>query len=442
LAVRKLAPPVPKKLGVGQIARPQAAKFRSLSTQAQGTQHNGQSNSSKKFGPKVGAPVLLGFGLMTWSWFGGKKEEEKKASTMPHRGKGIKVFSGNAHPKLANEICEILDLPLSKAVVNKFANGETNVMILESVRDCDVFVIQPTCNPTPNDYIMELVIMLDAFRRAGALRVTAVVPIFGYARQDKKDASRAPITAKVVADMLHAAGADRVIAVDLHAPQIQGFVNFPLDNLYGLPLMVKHVKENIMKNANPDDVVVVSPDVGGAKRADNVASSLQAGFAIFSKKRKKANEIDRMILVGDVAGKTCILVDDMCDTGGSLTQAADQLMKEGAKEVHAAVVHGVFSRDALDKINKAPISSMIVTDTIPMDEATAKCPKLKVLSVAPLLAESISRIHKGDSLSELFPASAHQLLKGPKKNGHHAPDSTAPKPKPADKPAEEPAKKS
>jgi len=363
---------------------------------------------------------------MSWSWFGGKKEEDKKAPAAgssglgggTYRGKGIKIFTGNAHPKLAAEICDILEVPMSKAIVNKFANGETNVMILESVRDCDVFVVQPTCNPNPNDYIMELVIMLDAFRRAGALRVTAVVPIFGYARQDKKDASRAPITAKVVADMLHNAGADRVIAVDLHAPQIQGFVNFPLDNLYALPLTVKHVKEHIMKGTNPEDLVVVSPDVGGAKRADNVASSLGTGFAIFSKKRKKAGEIESMILVGDVSGKKCVLIDDMCDTGGSLTQAADQLMKEGAKEVHAAVVHGVFSKDALDKINKSPIASMIVTDTIPMDDAAKKCPKLQVLKVAPLLAESISRIHKGDSLSELFPASAASLLKAPKNNEH------------------------
>jgi ribose-phosphate pyrophosphokinase len=310
-----------------------------------------------------------------------------------------------------------------------------------------VFVVQPTCNPNPNDYIMELVIMLDAFRRAGALRVTAVVPIFGYARQDKKDASRAPITAKVVADMLHNAGADRVIAVDLHAPQIQGFVNFPLDNLYGLPLMVKYIRENIMKGTDPDDVVVVSPDVGGAKRADNVASSLGSGFAIFSKKRKKAGEIDRMILVGDVANKKCVLIDDMCDTGGSLTQAADQLLKEGAKEVHAAVVHGVFSRDALDKITKSPIKEMIVTDTIPMDVASQKCSKLRVLSVAPLLAESISRIHKGDSLSELFPATSYSLLKEPKKNGHsqaaqqaqqaqNAAQQALNAAKPAEKPAE------
>lgn len=319
----------------------------------------------------------------------------------------IQLFTGNAHPKLAQAVAELLGVPISPSTVQNFRNGETMVLINESVRDRDCYVIQPTCNPTPNDYLMELVIMMDALRRGGAHRVTAVMPVFGYARQDKKDKSRAPITAKVVADMIHNAGADRIIAVDLHAAQIQGFVNFPLDNLYASPLIVKHIKDNIIgPTGSSDDLVIVSPDAGGAKRADSIAGDLHSGLAIFSKKRVKAGEIESMILVGDVKGKTCIIVDDMCDSGGSLALAASLLKEQGAKDVYAAVVHGVLSDPALERIEASVLKELLVTDTIPMDAKQARCPKLRVISVAPLLAKAIVNVHEGFSLSRLFYADA------------------------------------
>lgn len=313
----------------------------------------------------------------------------------------LKIFSGNAHPKLAADIAGLLGKPLNEATVSKFKNGESRVEILNSVRDCDVYVVQPTCNPCPNDYIMELVILLDAFRRAGAARVTAIIPIFGYARQDRKDKSRAPISAKVIADILHTAGVDRVLTIDLHAPQIQGFVNFPIDNLFGEPLIKQYLQESL-KDVDSNNVVVVSPDAGGAKRADALAKQLKAGLAIMSKKRDKPGVVARMTLVGDVEDKTCIIVDDMVDTAGTLTRAAGELMKAGAKEVYASAVHGVLSDPAIDRINSSPIKEFIVTDTIPMKEKAERCPKMKVLSVAPLLAEAVQRIHTGGSLSILF----------------------------------------
>eukprot|EP00940_MAST-03C_sp_MAST-3C-sp2_P000361 g361.t1 len=313
----------------------------------------------------------------------------------------MKIFTGNAHPELAKNIATFLDVPLNKAIVSKFKNGESRVEILNSVRDCDVFVVQPTCNPCPNDYIMELVILLDAFRRAGAARVTAIIPIFGYARQDRKDKSRAPISAKVIADVLFTAGVDRVLTIDLHAPQIQGFVNFPIDNLFGEPLIKKYISE-ALQDIDPKNIVVVSPDAGGAKRADALAKELRAGLAIMSKKRDKPGVVARMTLVGDVENKTCIIVDDMVDTAGTLTRAASELMKAGAKEVYASAVHGVLSDPAIQRINDSPIKEFIVTDTIPMDENKSQCPKMRVISVAPLLAEAVRRIHTGGSLSNLF----------------------------------------
>jgi ribose-phosphate pyrophosphokinase len=232
----------------------------------------------------------------------------------------LKIFSGNAHPELAKQLADRLGVSVAGATVNNFANGETQVLINNSVRECDVYVVQPTCNPKPNQYLMELLIMLDACRRGGARRTTAVMPIFGYARQDKKDRSRGPIAAKLVANMLHVAGADRVVTVDLHSSQIQGFADFSIDNLYALPLLAAYIKEAIVVNGT--DCVVVSPDAGGAKRADIVAKELQCDIAIFSKTRKAANTVDSMTLVGDVQGKAAILVDDMCDTGGTLVMAA------------------------------------------------------------------------------------------------------------------------
>ena len=313
----------------------------------------------------------------------------------------LKLFTGNAHPQLAQNMAKCLDIPLNQATVSKFKNGESRVEILNSVRDCDVYVVQPTCNPCPNDYIMELVILLDAFRRAGAARVTAIIPIFGYARQDRKDKSRAPISAKVIADILRTAGVDRVVTIDLHAPQIQGFVNFPIDNLFGEPLIKKYLKDTL-SHVDSSDLVVVSPDAGGAKRADALAKELKAGLAIMSKKRDKPGVVARMTLVGDVKDKTCVIVDDMVDTAGTLTRAASELMQAGAKDVYASAVHGVLSDPAIDRINKSPIKEFIVTDTIPMDENEKRCSKMRVLSVAPLLAEAVKRIHTGGSLSNLF----------------------------------------
>eukprot|EP00941_MAST-03F_sp_MAST-3F-sp1_P005308 g5308.t1 len=306
----------------------------------------------------------------------------------------VKIFTGNAHPVLAKKIADQLGKKLSDCTVSKFRNGETNVKIHQSVRDCDVFVIQPTSNPTPNDFIMELVIMLDALRRAGAARVTAIIPIFGYARQDRKDKSRAPISAKVVSDILGSAGVTRVLTVDLHAPQIQGFVNFPIDNLYGESLLKDYITENFIedeaKNGSIDNVVIVSPDAGGAKRADAMAKDL--------------GEVEKMTLVGDVKDKTCIIVDDMVDTAGTVCAGAEALKAHGAKQVYAAVVHGVLSDPAIERINKSSIDEFVVTDTVPMEENVKRCKKLTVLSVAPMLAEAVRCIHHGGSLSHLFEA--------------------------------------
>eukprot|EP00030_Apusomonadida_sp_AF-17_P005661 a579_278.p1 GENE.a579_278~~a579_278.p1 ORF type:complete len:415 (+),score=143.67 a579_278:72-1247(+) len=388
---------------------------RTLASQGARRTSRGRSTASMFGASVLGLGGLLGLGAV--AEMGDNPDQYKisgngEVSSAMH-GR-IQLFTGNAHPKLASDVAALLGIPVSKSTVQNFRNGETMVLINESVRDRDCFVIQPTCNPNPNTYLMELVIMMDAMRRGGAHRVTAVLPLFGYARQDKKDKSRAPITAKVVADMIHNAGADRIIAIDLHAAQIQGFVNFPLDNLYASPLIVKYVKDHILKDGASDDIVIVSPDAGGAKRADSIATDLNSGLAIFSKKRVKAGEIESMILVGEVKGKTCIVVDDMCDSGGSLQLAAQMLMEQGAKEVYAAVVHGVFSDPALERIESSCLKELLVTDTIPMEGNLARCPKLRVISVAPLLAKAIVNVHEGYSLSRLFYAEAVNDLPGTK----------------------------
>lgn len=329
---------------------------------------------------------------------------------LPHGA--IRVFSGNAHPQLAEGIADNLGVKLSGCTVSQFKNGETGVLVHESVRDCDVFIVQSTCNPRPNDFLMELLIMMDAIRRGGAARITAVVPLFGYARQDKKDQSRAPITAKLVADMLRLAGADRVITVDLHASQIQGFVNYPIDNLYAMPLLRDTIKSKLSDKGDGSDLVIVSPDAGGAKRAEHLAKKLNADLAIFSKKREKANEVAKMILVGEVAGKKCVIVDDMVDTGGTLTLAAKQLMEYGATEVYAACSHGVLSDPALRRINESPIKSLLLTDSIPLDDKLEICPKIEVVTIASLLADAIDRVHTGRSLSHLFDAKTKLKPKG------------------------------
>lgn len=312
----------------------------------------------------------------------------------------IKVLAGNAHPDLALEICKYLGIALGKADVGKFSNGETSVMISESIRDMDVFIIQPTCNPSPNDNLMELLVMADAIKRASAKRITAVIPCFGYARQDKKDKSRAPITGKLVANLIEVSGIDRVITIDLHASQIQGFFNIPVDNLYAEPLIVKYIRKNI-----PGDKVIVSPDAGGVKRAKLISDKLDAELAIIHKERKKANEVAGMILVGDVKDKVALIVDDMADTCGTLQTAASLLISKGARSVYALVSHGVLSGNAMDRINNSDIKELVITNSIPNKHDAGD--KLKIINVAPLLAEAIRRTHHGESISSLFSNNDH-----------------------------------
>lgn len=323
----------------------------------------------------------------------------------------IRLYAGSANPKLATEIGQQLGIPLSTHSTGQFKNGETACVIHDSVRDCDVFVVQSTCNPNPNDLLMELLVMMDALRRGGASRITAIIPLFGYARQDKKDKSRSPITAKLVADMIELAGADRVITVDLHASQIQGFVSYPIDNLYAMPLLHDHIRNQLSTTGDGSDVCIVSPDAGGAKRAETLAKKLGADLAIFSKKREKANEVSQMILVGDVKGKRCVIVDDMVDTAGTLTLAAKQLIAYGATDVYAACTHGVLSEPALQRINDSPIKELLLTDTIPLAEKQKHCPKLRIISVSELLADSIDRVHTGRSLSHLFEEGPRKFAK-------------------------------
>lgn len=317
----------------------------------------------------------------------------------------LRIFTGNAHPALAKGIAESINTPVSEASVGRFKCGEVSIVINESVRDCDVFIVQPTSNGGlgPQEHLMELLIMIDATRRSAANRITAVIPYFGYARQSAKEQSRTPITAKLVTDMLQVAGANRVMTVELHAPQIQGFASYPVDNLYCLPLLAKEI-ELIMtdRNLTADDMVVVSPDVGGAKRAAALAKKLCAPLAIFSKQRRRPTQSAELDLVGEVEGKTCIIIDDVADTTQTVCDAADTLIAKGAKTVIGTVVHGVFSDPACETIMKSAIEVLIVTDTIPLDEKVLRCPKLRVIRIAPLLGDAIKRVHEGTSLSELF----------------------------------------
>lgn len=307
----------------------------------------------------------------------------------------MKVFTGNANPGIAREICEYLDMPLGAAEVKKFSDGEISVEIGENVRGTDVFVIQPTCTPV-NDHLMELVIMVDALRRASARRITAVMPYYGYARQDRKVRPRVPITAKAVAEMLMAVGTRRVLCMDLHAGQIQGFFNIPVDHLYAAPLILKYIRENF------DNVVMVSPDAGGVERTRAFAKRLNAGLAIIDKRRERANECQAMHVIGDVAGKTAILLDDMVDTAGTLCGAAAKLRENGASEVHACCSHAVLSGPAIERLNDSCIKSLVVTNSIPLHERVHQSDKITVLSVGELLGEAIRRIHAEDSVSYLF----------------------------------------
>ena len=309
----------------------------------------------------------------------------------------LKIFTGNSNKSLVQAICDSMHLPLGKAKVNTFSDGEIQVEIQENVRGADVYVIQSTCSPTNNN-LMELLIMVDALKRASAARIDAVIPYFGYARQDRKAAPRTPITAKLVAELISASGAQRVLTMDLHAGQIQGFFNIPVDHIYALPVLL----EELAALSVNKELVVVSPDAGGAERARVYAKRLKAEFAIIDKRRSSPNVSEVMNVIGDVKGKICILVDDMIDTAGTLCKAAEALKNEGAADVYGCATHAVLSGPALDRINESVLKQVIVTNSIPVEDKLKICPKLKCLSVAPLLGEAIDRIHNNQSVSSLF----------------------------------------
>ena len=308
----------------------------------------------------------------------------------------IKIFAGNSNHPLAGDICRHLGVPPGKAEVKSFSDGEICAEVQESVRGMEVYVIQSTCSPG-NRNLMELLIMLDALKRASAHAITAVIPYYGYARQDRKVAPRTPITAKLIADLITVAGATRVLCMDLHAGQIQGFFNIPVDNLYATPVLLEHIQKNYT-----DNTVIVSPDAGGVERARAFAKKLKISFAMIDKRRPTPNVAEIMNIIGDVSGKDCILLDDMIDTAGTITQAADALIKRGAKGVYACCTHPVLSGPAVERLKKSPIKEVIVTDTIPLRDEAKKINKIKSLTVAPLLGEAIKRIHYGESVSSLF----------------------------------------
>lgn len=307
----------------------------------------------------------------------------------------IKLFAGNSNRALAESIAKELKLPLSEVEVGRFSDGEISVHISETVRGRDVFIIQSTCSPV-NENLMELLIMIDAARRASAGRITAVIPYFGYARQDRKARSRDPITAKLVADIITSAGADRVLTMDLHAPQIQGFFDIPVDHLLGGPILYKHFAKMV-----DDDFMVVSPDVGSVSRARNVATKLNCPMAIVDKRRPKANQIEVMNIIGDVKDKKCLIVDDMIDTAGTICQGAEALFKNGAKEIYACCSHAVLSGPAIERIQNSHITKLVVLDTIPLTEEK-KIDKIEVLSVAKLFALAIENIYLDKKMSEIY----------------------------------------
>lgn len=308
----------------------------------------------------------------------------------------LKIFGGRAHPALTQELCAYLNVAQGKITTYNFSDGEIFCQIDENVRGSDVFVVQPT-GPPANDNLVELLIMLDAFKRSSAARVTAVLPYFGYGRQDKKDKPRVPITAKLVADLISKAGADRVLTMDLHAAQIQGFFDIPVDHLFAAPVILDAIREKNLQN-----LTIVSPDAGGVERARAIAKRLEAGLAIVDKRRTKPNEAEVMNVIGDVGGQTALIVDDIIDTGGTLTKTVDALRAHGAKEVMAVGVHGVLSGPALERLRKAPIREVLVTNTTPMEEKLRLLDKLRPLSVAGLLGEAVRRIHEDSSVSSLF----------------------------------------
>jgi ribose-phosphate pyrophosphokinase len=307
-----------------------------------------------------------------------------------------KIFSGTANDALAKDICDFLELPLGKACIRRFSDGETYVQIEENVRGADVFMVQPTCDPV-DVHLMQLLLLIDALKRASARRITVVIPYFGYARQDRKDKPRVPISSKLVADLLTTAGADRALVVDLHAPQIQGFFNIPVDHLFASPVLVGHFKEQAFP-----DLTVVSPDAGGVERARFFAKKMDSALAIVDKRRVEMDVTEVMHVIGDVKGRTCLILDDIIDTAGTLVKTAQALMEAGAREVHACATHAVLSGEAIQRISNSVLVDVVVTNTIPLTEAGRNEPKIKVLSIAGLIGRAIQSIHEETSVSRLF----------------------------------------
>jgi ribose-phosphate pyrophosphokinase len=309
---------------------------------------------------------------------------------------GLKVFTGNSNPELAQQICDSLEIPLGRALVSTFSDGETRVEIRENVRGVDVFVVQSGAHPV-NDHLMELLVMIDACKRASARRITAVLPYYSYARQDRKNKPRVPISARLVADMITRVGAQRILTMDLHAGQIQGFFDIPVDNLYGSPVLLPYIRENFNS-----DLVIVSPDAGGVPRARAYARRLQAGLALIDKRRSDVNEAEALHIIGEVDGKSAVVLDDMVDTAGTLVEATKSLLEKGAKQVHACVTHAVLSGPAVERIEKSPLMSLVVTDTLPLRPQAAHCNKIKCVPACRLFSAAIRSIHNEDSISSLF----------------------------------------
>ncbi|HYG99659.1 MAG TPA: ribose-phosphate pyrophosphokinase [Terriglobales bacterium] len=308
----------------------------------------------------------------------------------------FKIFSGTANPALADEICAFLGMQRGQSHLTRFSDGEVYIQILENVRGADVFIVQPTCFPT-DQHLVELLLMMDALKRASARRITPVIPYFGYARQDRKDKPRVPVSAKVMADVLTVAGANRCVVVDLHAPQIQGFFNIPVDHLFASPVLVDYFR----KLALPD-LTVVSPDAGGVERARFFAKKMDSALAIVDKRRVEMDVTEVMHVIGDVKDRTCVILDDIIDTAGTLVKTADALLKKGAREVYACASHAVLSGPAIERISQSPLKQVVVTNTIPLTEAAKQEPKIKVLTVAGLVARAIQSIHEETSVSKLF----------------------------------------
>jgi ribose-phosphate pyrophosphokinase len=329
----------------------------------------------------------------------GGDPQAKPGEKKPQKGRTddkFKIFSGTANPALADEICAFLGMPRGQANITRFSDGEVYVQLLENVRGSDVFVVQPTCFPT-DQHLVELLLIMDALRRASARRITPVIPYFGYARQDRKDKPRVPVSAKVIADLLTVSGANRCVVVDLHAPQIQGFFNIPVDHLFASPVLVDYIKKLALPN-----LIVVSPDAGGVERARFFAKKLDSALAIVDKRRVEMDVTEVMHVIGDVRDRSCVILDDIIDTAGTLVKTADALLKSGAREVYACASHAVLSGPAIERISKSPLKQVIVTNTIPLTEEAKQEPKIKVLTVAGLVARAIQSIHEETSVSKLF----------------------------------------